>query len=65
MDISKEVKRMMFEKDCTIIKLAELLNTSQPNLSNKFKRNDFRIKELIQIADVLGYDFRIEFIERK
>ena len=40
MDMSKEIKRMMFERDVTISKLAEMLNTTQPNLSNKFKRND-------------------------
>lgn len=65
LDISKEIKRMMFERDVNISRLAELLNTSQPNLSAKLKRNDFRISELEKISLILGYEVKIEFLEKQ
>ncbi|MDU2670582.1 MAG: helix-turn-helix domain-containing protein [Clostridium sp.] len=65
LDISKEIKRMMFERDVNISRLAELLNTSQPNLSAKLKRNDFRISELEKISLILGYEVKIEFLQNK
>ncbi|WP_394899453.1 helix-turn-helix domain-containing protein [Clostridium paraputrificum] len=64
MDISKKIKMMMLEKDITMTELSSLLNTSQPNLSAKFKRNDFRISELKSFAEILGYELKIEFIEK-
>lgn len=65
LDISKEIKRMMFERDVNISRLAELLNTSQPNLSAKLKRNDFRVSELEKISLILGYEVKIEFLEKQ
>lgn len=38
--------------------LANSLNTSQSNLSNKLKRNNFSEKKLNQIADILNCDFK-------
>lgn len=65
LDISKEIKRMMFERDVNISRLAELLNTSQPNLSAKLKRNDFRVSELEKISLILGYEVKIEFLKKQ
>lgn len=65
MDISKEIKKMMLEKDINLATLAENLNTSSPNLSAKLRKNNFRINELIEIINILGYDLKIEFIEKE
>lgn len=65
MNLSKEIKKIMLERDVNLSELATMLNTSQPNLSAKFKRNDFRISEIIKILDLLDYELKIEFIETK
>lgn len=63
MDISTEIKVMLTRKKKTITWLAEQLNTTQANISNKLRRNDWRINETIQICKLLGYDMQISFID--
>lgn len=64
MDIVKEIKKIMIDKDMNIVSLAEKLNTSQPNLSKKFKRNNPTIKDLEDIADALDMKLEIKFIDK-
>lgn len=64
MDISKEIKKILIEKDMTLTDLANKLGTSQQNISAKLKKNNPRISELKEITDALGYEFRIEFTEK-
>lgn len=64
MDITKEIKKIMVDEDITIVALAEKLGTSQPNLSAKFKRNNFSVNEMKEIAAVLGYELEIKFIKK-
>ncbi len=44
--------------------LAELLGTSQTNLGNKLKRDNFSEKELREIAEALNCDFEATFTLR-
>jgi len=44
--------------------LARRLGTTPQNLHNKMKRDNFTDKDLQDIADVLGCDFRTEFLMR-
>lgn len=64
MDIAKIIKKLLIDKGMTQTELAEKLNTSSGNLTNKLRRNDFRVSELEDIASAMGYDFKIEFIEK-
>nr|WP_304358602.1 helix-turn-helix domain-containing protein [Clostridium paraputrificum] len=45
--------------------LADRLNTSQQNISAKLKRNNFSVKEMEQIAEVLGYNLEITFTKKE
>ena len=47
-----------------ITDLAELLDTSVANLSNKLKRDNFSEAELIEIAEALNCDFEATFTLR-
>ncbi|MFJ8515558.1 helix-turn-helix domain-containing protein [Lysinibacillus xylanilyticus] len=49
-------------KEITLSKLAEKIGTSQPNLSNKLKRDNFSEKELNQIAEVLEVKYEANFV---
>lgn len=62
MSMAKKIKLLLVEKDSNLSELAEKIGTTQPNLSNKMKRDDFRESELNQIADALGVMFESSFV---
>ena len=45
--------------------LARRTGTNRSNLSLKMKRDNFTEKDLRKIADVLGCDLNIEFVDRE
>ena len=57
------LKGKLAENGLNITKLAEMLGTSQANISQRIKKATFDYIELSQIADLLGYD--IEWVKRK
>ena len=60
MDITKMIKKILIDENITVSELANRLNTTQPNLSAKFRRNDFRVSEIEEITTVLGYTLNLE-----
>lgn len=62
---SKTIKMILAYKDLNISSLADRLNTSRPNISQKFQRDNFSEKELTEIANVLNCDLKITFIDRE
>ena len=60
--MSKKINMLMLERDVTQVQLAEKLGTSQSNLANKLKRDNFSEKELIQIAEILNAKYEGNFI---
>lgn len=60
--MAKKIKMLMVEKDITISQLAEKMGTSQPNLSNKLKRDNFSENELNLIADILDVKYEANFV---
>ncbi|DAB09790.1 TPA: hypothetical protein CPT95_03655 [Candidatus Gastranaerophilales bacterium HUM_15] len=55
------LKGKLAENGLNISKLAEMLGTSQANVSQRIKRGSFNCIELYHIADLLGY--KIEWIK--
>ena len=64
MNIEKEIRKILLDEDIEIKELASRLNTSQQNISAKLKRNNFTVKDVEKILDVLGYELKIEFIKK-
>ena len=64
MDFTKEIKKILIDKDMTISDLATKLDVTQQNVSAKLKKNDPRLSEINKIADALGYNVKIEFIKK-
>ncbi|QDP99409.1 helix-turn-helix transcriptional regulator [Lysinibacillus fusiformis] len=62
MGMAKKIKLLMVERDITASKLAEKLGTSQSNISNKLKRDNFSEKELEDIAEVLEAKYEAHFV---
>ena len=62
---SKTIKMILAYKEMNISGLADKLNTSRPNLSQKLQRDNFSEKELLEIANALDCDLNISFIDRE
>lgn len=64
MDVAKKIKIMLVTEGMNVSLLAKKLNTSNQNLFAKLKRNNFSVNEMLDIAEALGYDLKIEFKKR-
>lgn len=62
MSMAKKIKILLVEKEMNMSDLANLLNTSQPNLSKKMKLDNFRENELVEIAELIGVTYEAKFI---
>lgn len=64
MSIKADVKKILFDSDITITKLAELLTEktgkkySQSNISQKLMRGTLKFEEAKIIGEVLGYELK-------
>lgn len=65
MDINKIIKKLLIEEEITQGELAEKIETTQQNLSKKFKNNSFYVKDLNKIADALNYELIIDFHKKE
>lgn len=52
--ISKEIKRILLEKDMQVKDLAELLKCTPENLYKKLKKDDWKESDIMEIAKVLN-----------
>ena len=59
MDIEKEIKKILIDKDMTVSDLAEELGTSKQNLNIKLKRKDMMLSYFDKILNVLGFKIAI------
>ncbi len=64
MGMAIKIKTILWEKKMTIKELAEKIDTSGNNLSNKLLRDNFSEKELRQIAEALNCDYDGIFMMR-
>lgn len=62
--MSEKIRIALLKRKISITELAVNLGTSQSNLSNKLKRDNFNEKELHQIANILNCDFKGIFVMR-
>jgi transcriptional regulator with XRE-family HTH domain len=60
----EKIKIILKRRGLSSSKLADLLEISRQNLTNKFKRDNFSEKELIKIAELLDCDFENTFTMR-
>ena len=64
--MTQKIRLLLVKKDnISESELARRLGTSRSNLSRKMKRDNFTEKELQGIADVLGCDLKIAFVDRE
>lgn len=62
MSIREDIKVLLAQENVTMQSVAEKLNSSVQNLSNKLRSKTIKFEEVREITDILGYD--IEFNKR-
>ena len=64
MDINKAIKTAMLNKDIRQIAVADKMGMSESQYSQLIKRSDLKIRVLRSIADAIGYDVKIQLVDR-
>lgn len=59
---TEEIKILLIKTGKTVTELAEAMGTSSQNLSNKLRRDDFKVSELEEIAKICGAKFESNFL---
>lgn len=57
---TKQIKRMLIERDMTAQKLSAILGTTQQNLSKKMVKDDFKESDMQEICKALNFELNIE-----
>ena len=66
MDIREYISLCRVKKgNISEAELARRTGQTPQNMNNKYKRNTFKVSELEKVADALGADLKIEFIDRE
>lgn len=64
MDIAKNIKICLLQKNIQMKDLAARTNQTQQNLTNKMRSNNFRVSELEELAAALNARLQINFIDK-
>ena len=62
MKYTNMLKKAMIETNINQIKLAELTNQSQQNLSQKMLKNNFKVQEYERLVKAMGCELKIEIV---
>lgn len=64
MEVGKTLRKMMIDKDVKQIDIADSIGLKKQNFSDQLRRDNFRINDIIKIADTIGYETRLQFIDK-
>ena len=65
-NFKRGIERVKAERGISQKDIGEKLGLSEANISRLLSKKDFRIhKDIEKIADILGYDTELYFIDRK
>lgn len=64
-DISKIIKILFVLKNTTPTETATKIGWSRQKLQAQLSRNDMRVSDLKQIADGLGLELKLQFLEKE
>lgn len=60
----EQIKIIMKRKGLTVADLANLLGVSRQNVNQLLARDNFKCSDMVKYAAALGYDLKIELIEK-
>lgn len=61
--MGEKIRILLKRKNVTLVELSNRLGTTNQNLANKLKRDNFSTKELDDIAEALGCEFEGFFVD--
>lgn len=61
--MGEKIRILLKRKNVTLVELSNRLGTTNQNLANKLKRDNFSVKELDEIAEALDCTFEGYFFE--
>lgn len=64
LSMEEKIRILLRRKNVTIVELSTRLGTTNQNLANKFKRDNFSVKELDEIAEALDCAFEVFFVDK-
>ena len=59
--ISEKLRTIMRRNKITMVELARRTEQTPQNLSHKFKRDNFTVRELSRLANALDYELLLDF----
>ncbi len=59
--VAESLKIVLVKKNLNVARLAALMGVSSTTLYSKFKRDNFSLKDIAEISEVLGLDYEISF----
>jgi len=62
--MGEKLRILLKRKNVTIVELSRRLGTTNQNMANKLKRDNFSVKELDDIAKALDCEFEGYFVEK-
>ena len=64
MNVTKCIKTMMINHDIKHIDVANKIGYTKQGFSNLLKKNNYKLNDIIAIADIIGYDVELHFTDR-
>ncbi len=65
MQITKAIKTMMINHNTKHIEVADKLGYTKQGFSNLLKKDNYKLDDIIRIANILNYDVELNFIDRE
>lgn len=62
--MGEKIRILLKRKNVTIVELSNRLKTTNQNMANKFKRDNFSVNELEAIAKALDCEFEGFFVDK-
>lgn len=62
--MGEKIRILLKRKNVTILELSKRLETTNQNMANKFKRDNFSMNELEEIAKALDCEFEGFFVDK-
>lgn len=63
MELTKEIKKLLVDKEMNATQLADKIGTTQSNLSKKMASGSYSVADLEKIAEALEMKLKIQFVE--
>ncbi len=61
---SEMVRTILKRKNMSVENLADMLGKSRQNMNQQLLRDNFKYKDMVEIAAALGYDLKVDLVEK-